>query len=59
MTNTETMKSNVADYLYMHEWQREGCKCGWKPTSNPDGDDHADHVAGILVDAFTITYDLT
>jgi hypothetical protein len=48
----ETLLSNIADVLYVHEWEITHCKCGWKP----NGDfDHVDHLAKMLTVDFDIT----
>lgn len=48
----ETLRSNIADVLYVHEWQTVACKCGWKPDNDSD---HVDHVAECLTEDFDIT----
>lgn len=53
----KSVRRQLADRLYDHEWDDGACNCGWKPP--PDavskiGGDHGDHVAAVLVNDFNI-----
>lgn len=53
---TKSVRSQLADRLYAHEWDDGKCKCGWKPLPNAAhrfGRDHCDHVADVLVGEYT------
>jgi hypothetical protein len=52
---TETVNRQIADLLYMHDWEQNSCKCGWKRHTLDVGDDHVDHLADVLCDRFDIS----